>query len=1223
MIDRANLSGADVARATGPYKGLTHFTEADAAFFFGRESERDLIVTSLKSARLTLVYGQSGAGKSSLLRAGVAASLRQAARRDMARFGTAEFVPVVFSSWRDDPLAGIAAAIEASVQEFVPPGQATWPSTAPSATAASLVELIETWASRAQASLLLIFDQFEEYFLYHGSEQGPGSFFEQFPLAVGREGLPAGFLVATREDALAQLDRFRSRIPNLFGSYRRISPLGKEAARQAIRRPIEEYNRQLPPEAQVSIEAELVSSVVDQVSTGKVRLETVGAGTLDGGGADAVEAPYLQLVMTRIWQQEAGSGSRQLRLSTLEELGGAQKIVRSHLDATLGALSDEDQDIAADVFHHLVTPSGTKIAHAVADLVDYTSRAEDRVTGVLDRLGEGDTRIVRFVEPPMGAPGPPRYEIFHDVLAPAVLDWRGRHASRRLEAQKEAAEHRARQQRHRALVAWGAAALAVALLAIFVVGNAVSQGDANRSRVLAADAVENLGGDPELSALLALSAMDKSPTPQAVDALRQSFPQIEEERTLDFGKSVAATVFSPDGRLVAAGTADTGDVKIWALAGTAPAVDRRTDFAYINGLAFSPNGRYLAVVGEVQPGWRSARWPGVEILTAAGTGPGTPLYVPAAARDTRPAGQMVAWQGPVHGHDHLVAVDSNGYICEYQVARPLAGRCVDTPFDSLGSVSLDGAGTEAAVTGGSGATVWSVPGFKQIFPANNTVWGVGNVSSAALSRNGRELATTSVEGITQVTDLYGSHTVVAQFSAGGDLQTTTFSPDGSRLVTTTDLGQTTVWQLEQQSQLGGIVVAQLNCDCGVVYSAEFDPTDVNVLVTGSEDGMVRLWDTRPRELLFSSEVSQSLPWAGTSDGVGGLTFVPGLDDVVALTSGVSVSGENASPDKAVVVDLRTGRQTAVLDGAQPADMQSFAAARALGPGRADTTVGVVSTATGDQVKAWRVTNDDRGTPRVQPARLPLPTRWPGTPQTVAISPNGSWIALIFSDNNIVEVVDLANGRAFELPRTAGYAYFVNSMAFDAAGDRVLVSYNDGVAWEWSLNRGRDRDTSRFLGAFQNPAKDAVVWDAQFSPDGAQVVMADNAGNVSVFDAGTRKVTTELNTGGGQVNTAVFSPDGSEVLTAGDDGTVRIWSLAGRSQLAAFGPFDEPFPTAVNTAVFGALDGNSVVISASNDGFVRVLSAEAATPDLHDLEQAARARVTRGYTTAERAEYING
>jgi WD40 repeat protein len=584
---------------------------------------------------------------------------------------------------------------------------------------------------------------------------------------------------------------------------------------------------------------------------------------------------------------------------------------------------------------------------------------------------------------------------------------------------------------------------------------------------------------------------------------------------------------------------------------------------------------------------------------------------------------MVAWQGPANGDDHLVTVDTNGYMCEYRPGEPLAGRCVQTGFNSLSSVSLDQAGTEAAITGGSGATVWSVPGFKQIFPTNNTVWGAGNVSSAALSRNGRELVTTSVEGITQVTNLYGDHTVIAQFSAGGDLQTAAFSPDGSQLVTTTDLGQTTVWQLEQASQLGGLEIAQLNCDCGVVYSAEFDPANPATLVTGSEDGTVRVWDTRPRELLLSSQVSQSLPWSGATDGVGGLTFVGGLGDVVALSSGVSVAGESTEPDKAVAIDLRTGKQTTFLNGLQTADMQSVTVSQPGGAARAVTSVGVVAVGARDLVRGWRVTNDAGGAPQVQPVRLALPTRWPGTPQTVVISPNGSWLAVIFSDNNIVEVVDLANGKTFELPRTANYAYFVDSMAFNPAGNRVLVSYNDGVAWEWSLTSGRERASGKFLGAFRNPAKDAVVWDAQFSPDSRQVVLADNAGNVTIFDAGSYKVETELNTGGGQVNTAVFSPDGSEVLTAGDDGTVRIWSLAGRSQLAAFGPFDEPFPTAVNLAVFGSFNGNAVAISASNDGYVRVLSAEAATADFHVLERAARARVTRGYSAAERAEYLNG
>ena len=235
------------------------------------------------------------------------------------------------------------------------------------------------------------------------------------------------------------------------------------------------------------------------------------------------------------------------------ELGGAQKIVRSHLDATLGALSAEDQDIAADVFHHLVTPSGTKIAHAVADLVDYTNHAEDKVASVLDRLGEGGTRIVRFVEPPMGGQGPPRYEIFHDVLAPAVLDWRGRYAARRLEAQKEAAEQRARVQRHRALVAWGAALVAVALLAVFV--DRQRRGAAGRQRLPGARRRCRRQPQRRPRAQRPPSPVGHGQEPHTASrgGTPPIPPQIEEERTLDFGTSVSATVFSPDGNSLAAG----------------------------------------------------------------------------------------------------------------------------------------------------------------------------------------------------------------------------------------------------------------------------------------------------------------------------------------------------------------------------------------------------------------------------------------------------------------------------------------------------------------------------------------------------------------------------------------------------------------------------------------------------------------------------------------------
>ena len=91
---------------TGPYLGLDFFTEAEAGVFFGRNGDRRMIVANLRAARLTVLYAASGVGKSSLLRAGVAARLRELAARSFAERGSARHIPVVFASWRDEPIDG-------------------------------------------------------------------------------------------------------------------------------------------------------------------------------------------------------------------------------------------------------------------------------------------------------------------------------------------------------------------------------------------------------------------------------------------------------------------------------------------------------------------------------------------------------------------------------------------------------------------------------------------------------------------------------------------------------------------------------------------------------------------------------------------------------------------------------------------------------------------------------------------------------------------------------------------------------------------------------------------------------------------------------------------------------------------------------------------------------------------------------------------------------------
>ena len=280
---------------------------------------------------------------------------------------------------------------------------------------------------RLGRDLVVILDQFEDH------PQDDGTFAAEFPRAVNQGELSVSFLVSIREDALARLDRFKGRIPNLFGNYLRIDRLTRHAARDAIVRPLQEYNGRVAGDEHMQIEPQLVEAVLDQVRVGNVQLGQAGAGLIDGAGTreSRIEAPFLQLVLTRLWEEESTVGSRLLRLETLDRLGGAERIVPAHLDAAMAELSPPERHVAARVFHFLVTPSGTKIALRASDLAEYAEVSADVVGLLLDHLGGQQARILRGT-------GDGKYEIYHDVLAAAILDWR----VRRLQATRAARNRR-------------------------------------------------------------------------------------------------------------------------------------------------------------------------------------------------------------------------------------------------------------------------------------------------------------------------------------------------------------------------------------------------------------------------------------------------------------------------------------------------------------------------------------------------------------------------------------------------------------------------------------------------------------------------------------------------------------------------------------------------------------------------------------------------------------
>jgi hypothetical protein len=390
-----------------PYQGLIPFGEADAEFFFGRDREIRLITANLFAAPLTLLYGPSGVGKSSVLRAGVVHQLR---RRD-------DLLVIIFTAWSGDPAADLKAAVSAAASPIAPPGLELPDPSQP------LDEFLTVLADRLDRQVMIILDQFEEYFRYHPADD---SFAAEFPRAVNRASADIRFLASFRDDALSKLDRFKGRIPNLFSNYLRIEHLDERGAHEAINKPLEQWSRVVEPDLPAyTIEPELEAVVIQRVKTGRVALGQAGRGLAQVAPdlPAGIETPYLQLVLTRLWNEERRLDLRTLRLDTFATLGGAEQIVRSHLDEVmLLRLTDEQWEDALLVFQYLVTPSGAKHAYKPADLPKMVHLDAQRVESLLQRLSEPESRLLRTVD--IG--GETGYEIYHDVLAQAFLDWRNR-----------------------------------------------------------------------------------------------------------------------------------------------------------------------------------------------------------------------------------------------------------------------------------------------------------------------------------------------------------------------------------------------------------------------------------------------------------------------------------------------------------------------------------------------------------------------------------------------------------------------------------------------------------------------------------------------------------------------------------------------------------------------------------------------------------------------------
>jgi WD40 repeat protein len=1137
-----------------PFKGLASFaaTDVDVLLFFGREREAGLISANLMASRLTVLYGESGVGKTSLLGAGVVHRLRATAARNLEERGHPEFVVVMFSGWSGDPVAGLAAETRRALTDVFGASAAREPEPG-----SSLANTLHTWGAALGCDVLLVLDQFEEYFLYHELEEGPATFAEELPELVTRGGLRVSVVLAVREDALAKLDRFKGRIPNLFGNYLRLDHLDREAARSAILGPVRRYNELDAGQEAVRVEDELVEAVLDETAAGRVDLGQSGRGIVRQDGAEVrIEAPFLQLVLERLWDEEIRQGSRTLRVETLRRLGGAAEIVRNHLDRALDVLTPAQRDLAANLFNYLVTPSGTKIAHAPGDLAQYAAAGPDDVAPVLTTLVRE-----RILRPAAARDGGTRrsespVEIFHDVLTDAVLAWRSRHESERaIENERRAAERRHR----RAMVLAGTAMLALAAVAAFAIFALVQRGEAReqarearaqraearaalrtaRAGELAARGATQLAVDPDRALVLALQAAGLRETREVENVLRSALISSRVRAILPGDGPVTSASFSSNGRWILTVAAD-GKARLYAAA-THRLVRVLDHGAAVRDAAFGAGGTIVATAGADGAArlWRTASGAELHTLRQGGGAVETVSFstggrfvVTAGADGTAriwatadgAALTLLAHDGPVRAASFnpaaslVVTVSNDRYARVFSASSgtPIfqvdqGGRLRSARFSPTGRLLVTAGDNEVA-------RVWSVATGRVVDELRGHE---GPVLAAVPGPRGKLLVTTSTDGTARIWNL---PTGELRSVLTGHMNLVTgaaFDRAGFSIVTVSTDRTARVWKPGT-----GNVRVTLSGHTESVTDASFSP-DGREVVTASDDGTARVWDPQVQpELSVRTRLAGPLTAAVSSPdgrlvllgGRMGVRFVqrasrearpvPRLRSVtsVALSSDGALAAASSGTE-AIVWRISSGRRVRALSH----DRRVVSVVFAPDDRR-------IATADGRMARIWRLDGTLVRTLRGHRAAV----------TDVAFSPDGRRLVTASADRT-ARIWDRATGSVDHVLR--GHRGTVTSAAFSADGRRVVTASSDKDGRTWDVRTGRLLRVLR--GHF------AVVSDAAFSADGRWIVTAGPI-TAGLWYANSGRLLLYLRGPEARLTSASFDPGGKQVLVTSADGTLRAY-----------------------------------------------------------------------------------
>lgn len=335
-------------KSLNPYVGPRSFQLDET--LYGRDRELRQLTDRLLAERIVLLHSPSGAGKSSLMQAGLIPQLRAESffvhpviRVNLERPASLTELGQAFNRYIFSTLL--------SLEEHYPVGQRLEQS---KLAGLGLDEYLNQRAQddgRSDNPEFLIFDQFEEVLTVDPAERAAkNAFFGQLGVVLKNRNRWA--LFAMREDYLGALEPYVRVVPTYFANTYRLDLLGVNAAREAIQKPSRA--------AGVEFTDDAANKLVDDLRSTQIQLPD---GTLESSLGLYVEPVQLQVVCYRLWETHP-AGDVDITLDDLADVGDVDQSLAEYYAVSVEKAARQtgvsERSIREWFGRKLITPEGIR-----------------------------------------------------------------------------------------------------------------------------------------------------------------------------------------------------------------------------------------------------------------------------------------------------------------------------------------------------------------------------------------------------------------------------------------------------------------------------------------------------------------------------------------------------------------------------------------------------------------------------------------------------------------------------------------------------------------------------------------------------------------------------------------------------------------------------------------------------------------------------------------------